>query len=86
MEDAGIIELVRARPALFNKRDKNYTNRDFVQRMWEQVASEFNEKEFFCFGKRMACTEPVCTSSNTEIILAAAVVVDVVVIVVVVVY
>ncbi|GFS06110.1 transcription factor Adf-1 [Elysia marginata] len=35
---------MRARPALFDKRDKNYTNRDFVQRIWEQVAPELNDK------------------------------------------
>ena len=30
MEDADIIEFVRARLALFNEKDKNYTNRDLV--------------------------------------------------------
>lgn len=42
--EEGLIECVRARPALYDKTDRRYSNRDIVNDLWEEIASELNAK------------------------------------------
>ena len=44
MEDERLIIAVRSRELIYNKSDKNHSNRDLIQRAWENIAAEMGNE------------------------------------------
>ena len=43
-KEEALIKAVESRPALYNKSDKKYSNRDFVGKLWIEVAEEIESE------------------------------------------